>query len=44
MIDESWKNGGRDYPKKASKVGPEYQATEIPNAGTYQDQEAGSEI
>ncbi len=34
-IDLSWKNGGSLYPKRASQVGDEFQATDIPAAGTY---------
>jgi hypothetical protein len=43
MIDLSWKNGGREYPKRASNVGPEYQVDSIPLAGTYQDQKENSD-
>lgn len=38
MLDLSWKNGGREYPKHASNIGPDYQVDSIPLAGTYQDQ------
>eukprot|EP00934_Nitzschia_sp_Nitz4_P000080 Nitzschia sp. Nitz4//scaffold56_size114212//43113//44916//NITZ4_003944-RA/size114212-snap-gene-0.170-mRNA-1//1//CDS//3329554688//80//frame0 len=35
-LDLSWKDhGGTLYPKHPSRVGDEYQATEIPPAGTY---------
>ena len=37
FLDLSWKEG-RNFPKQSSKVGPEYQATKIPKAGTYQDE------
>ena len=43
MIDLSWKNGGREYPKRASNVGPEYQVDIIPLAGTYEDQKEDSD-
>jgi hypothetical protein len=32
MIDLSWKDGGTSYPKRSSRVGDEYQATELPKA------------
>lgn len=34
-LDLSWKDGGSLYPKRSSQVGDEYQATDIPAAGTY---------
>jgi len=34
-IDLSWKDGGALYPKRSSQVGDEFQATDIPAAGTY---------
>jgi hypothetical protein len=43
MIDLSWKNGGREYPKRASNIGPDYQVDIIPLAGTYLDQKEKSE-
>jgi hypothetical protein len=43
MIDLSWKNGGREYPKRASNVGPEYQVDSIPLAGTYHGQKENSD-
>jgi hypothetical protein len=43
MIDLSWKNGGREYPKRSSNVGPEYQVHSIPLAGTYHDQKENSD-
>jgi hypothetical protein len=43
MIDLSWKNGGREYPKRASNIGLEYQVDSIPLAGTYQDQKENSD-
>lgn len=33
-IDLSWKDGGSLFPKRTSQVGDEFQATEIPPAGT----------
>lgn len=35
MIDLSWKNGGKNFPKKISQVGPDFNATEIPETGTW---------
>ena len=32
-LDFSWKEGGEIFPKKSSRVGDEYQATIIPQAG-----------
>jgi hypothetical protein len=40
MIDLSWKNGGKNFPKKVSKVGPAYNATEIEAAGTWLENES----
>ena len=34
-IDLSWKDGGSLYPKRSSQVGDEFQATNIPPAGSY---------
>lgn len=34
-MDLSWKDGGSMYPKRSSQVGDEFQATDIPAAGTY---------
>jgi len=42
ILDLSWKEG-RNFPQRSSNVGPEYQATEIPKAGTYQEENEGSE-
>jgi hypothetical protein len=39
-IDLSWKKGGPTFPTKSSRVGPEYQATDIPPFGSGGDQEA----
>lgn len=44
MIDLSWKNGGREYPKRASNLGPDYQVASIPLAGTYKDQKENSDF
>ena len=35
VFDLSWKDGGSSYPKRTSQVGEEFQATDIPHAGTY---------
>ena len=35
-VDLSWKNAGGDlFPKKSSSVGDEYQATNIPETGSF---------
>lgn len=34
IVDLSWKDGGTTYPKRSSQVGDEYQATQIPAAGS----------
>jgi hypothetical protein len=34
ILDLSWKDGGTTYPKRSSQIGEEYQATEIPAAGS----------
>jgi hypothetical protein len=36
MIDLTWKDGGSSYPKRSSRVGEEYQATELPEAGSFE--------
>ena len=33
-LDLSWKDGGTTYPKQSSRIGDEYQATNIPVART----------
>ena len=40
LIDLSWKNGGKNYPKKVSRVGPEYNVTDIEPAGTWKPNES----
>jgi hypothetical protein len=40
MIDLSWKDGGSSYPKRSSRVGEEYQATELPEAEPFQKDES----
>lgn len=35
-LDLSWK-ARKSYPKKHSNVGPKYQVSSIPGAGTYED-------
>ena len=37
IVDLSWKDGGKSYPKHPSRVGEEYQATQIPAAGTWEN-------
>lgn len=35
-LDLSWKNAGEDvFPKKSSSLGDEFQATQIPEAGSF---------
>jgi hypothetical protein len=36
MVDLSWKDGGSSYPKRSSRVGEMYQATELPEAGSFE--------
>lgn len=40
MIDLSWKNGGKNFPKKISQVGPDFNATDIPETGTWDENES----
>lgn len=37
VMDLSWKDGGKNFPKRCSRVGAKYQATELPEAGTWND-------
>ena len=34
-VDLSWKEGGSTFPKACSRVGSEYQAVNLPPAGTF---------
>jgi hypothetical protein len=43
-IDLSWKEGGRNFPKLTSRVGAEYQATDLPPAGTYKCKQKSEEV
>lgn len=38
-IDVSWKNGGHQYPTKTSSVGPTFQVSYLPEAGSYKNEE-----
>jgi len=39
-LDLSWKNAGGDiFPKKSSCVGDEFQATKIPEAGSFNQED-----
>ena len=38
-IDLSWKEGGRNFPQRSSKVGTQYQVKVIPSAGSYIEKE-----
>ena len=40
MIDLSWKNGGKHFPQKVSQVGAEFNATEIPETGTWEENDS----
>jgi hypothetical protein len=40
IMDLSWKDGGTTYPKRSSRVGEEYQATEIPAVGSSEGDRA----
>ena len=42
MIDLSWKNGGKSFPKKISQVGPDFNATEIPETGTWKENDSST--
>jgi hypothetical protein len=33
--DLSWKDGGKQFPKKSSMIGEDYQVSTIPAAGSY---------
>jgi hypothetical protein len=35
VLDLSWKEAGRNFPKHSSRVGPEYQAVELPPSTTF---------
>lgn len=43
MLDLSWKEGGRNFPKKSSRIGREYQVEDTPNAGTWKAPENDDE-
>ena len=34
-IDLSWKDGGTNFPKSSSRVGPKYQVPFIPDSGSF---------
>ena len=34
MLDDSWKEGGRNFPKRSSAIGNRFQVSKIPPAGT----------
>jgi len=40
-LDLSWKNGGKNFPKKVSQVGSDFNATNIEAAGTWREDESG---
>ena len=42
LMDLSWKDGGSAFPKRASRVGSKYQATDIPSPGSIGDGSAES--
>jgi hypothetical protein len=41
-LDLRWMKGSREFPIHSSKVGPEYQATMLPPAGTFDRETGGS--
>jgi hypothetical protein len=43
-LDVSWKVAGRVFPRRSSQVGPLYQVSAIPKAGSYTPSEAGQEL
>ena len=34
-MDLSWKDGGRNFPRKSSQIGADYQVLELPKVGTF---------
>jgi hypothetical protein len=36
-LDLSWKEGGSTFPRSCSRVGSEYQAVDLPLAGSFKD-------
>lgn len=40
IIDISWKDGGKNFPKRVSRVGVKYNATTIEKAGTWKESES----
>lgn len=38
-VDLSWKDGGRNFPRKKSRVGADYQVSQLPLAGTFESSE-----
>ncbi|KAL7557159.1 hypothetical protein ACA910_002439 [Epithemia clementina (nom. ined.)] len=38
-IDLSWKDGGRNFPRKKSQIGDDYQVSKLPKAGTFESSE-----
>jgi hypothetical protein len=43
-LDLSWKDAGRIFPKRQSQIGPDYQVSALPEAGSYTPPEAGQEL
>jgi hypothetical protein len=41
-LDLSWKEGGSIFPRSCSRVGSEYQAVDLPSAGTFEDSPYGT--
>ena len=37
QVDLTWKEGRNHFPKKSSSIGEQFQATDIPEAGTFLD-------
>lgn len=40
IVDLSWKEGGSAFPRTSSRVGPEYQAVDIPSSDTFEKEQA----
>ena len=34
-LDLSWKNGGKQFPKKSSRIGADYQVSNIPSSNIF---------
>lgn len=43
-LDLRWKNSGRIFPRRQSQIGPDYQVSTLPEAGSYTPPESGQEL